>query len=173
MLNGEGGELLQLRVFLNFILELFVRPIAPVATMATLSALLLATVPLVWVAGGLVGLARRIRGARTDSPPSMPARLARPLAVLASCVVVGALYPFVIHAFTSQQALAWSGGDARARAVLLLVGLGTLLSVALALIAVRAWRQHLWSFAGRLHYSAVATAALLATGLWWTTLGLS
>jgi CubicO group peptidase (beta-lactamase class C family) len=173
MLNGEGGELLQLRVLLNFILERFVRPSGFVVTLGTISALLLATVPLIWVGGGLVGLVRRLRGARADSPPAVLPRLARPLAVLASCAVVGALYPFAIHAFTSQQALAWSGGDPQARAVLALVSLGTVLSLGLGVIAVRAWKRDFWGFAGRLHYAAVATAALLATGLWWSALGLA
>lgn len=173
MLNGEGGELLQLRVLLNFVLERFIRPSGFVVALGTISALLLVTVPLIWVVGGLVGLVRRIRGAGAGSMPATPPRLARPFAVLASCAVVGALYPFAVHAFTSQQALAWSGGDPQARAVLALVSLGSVLSVVLGVIAVRAWRGDFWGFAGRLHYAAVAVAALLASGLWWAALGLA
>ena len=172
MLNGEGGELLQLRVLLNFVLEYLIRPFAFSVTVGALSALILATVPLIWVAGGLVGLIRRFRRARADSRHATPIRLARPLAVVTSCAVVGALYPFIIHAFTSQQALTWNGGDPQARAVLALVSVGTALSLALGVLAVRAWRQRLWSLAGRIHYSAVTAAALLATGLWWIAIGL-
>jgi CubicO group peptidase (beta-lactamase class C family) len=170
MLNGEGGELLQLRVLLNFVLERYVRPRAPLVAIAGICVLVLASVPLLWVGSGLVGLVRRFRGPGAGSPPGRLARLARPLAVLASCVVLGALYPFAVHSFTSQEALAWSGGP-NARAVLVLVSLGTLLALGLGITAARAWRQRLWGFPGRLHYSAVAGAALLASGLWWIVLG--
>ena len=168
MLNGEGGELLQLRVLLNFVLERFIRPSGLVVALGIICALLLATVPFIWVGGGLAALMRGIRGRRADSTLLTPPRLARLLAVLASSAVVGALYPFTVHAFTSQQELAWNGGDPQARAVLALVGLGTVLSVGLGVLAVRAWRRGFWGLAGRLHYAAVAAAALLASGLWWS-----
>jgi hypothetical protein len=131
MLNGEGGELLQLRVLLNFVLEQFVRSRALVVAVGVASALFLVTVPLLWVGGGVVALVRRIRGRAAGSRPGTLARLARPLAVVASGAVVGALYPFVVHSFTSQEALAWSGGDPQARAVLALVSVGTVLSLVL------------------------------------------
>ncbi len=172
MLNGDGGELLQLRVLLNFVLEQFVRSRALVVAVGVASALFLFTVPLLWVGGGVVALVRRIRGRPAGSRPGTLARLARPLAVVASGAVVGALYPFVVHAFTSQTALTWSGGGPQARAALALVSLGTALSPALGVVAVRAWKERLWGLAGRLHYTAVAIVVLLANGLWWRALGL-
>jgi len=170
MLNGEGGELLQLRVFLNFVWEHFVRPHAPLVAVAAVSALLLATVPLLWLAGGLVGLVRRMRGSRAASPQSTLTRLARPLAVVASCAAVGALYPFTVHAFTSQEPLTWSGGP-EARTALALAGLGAVLALVLGVIAVRSWRKASWGLAARFHFSAVAVAALVASALWWSVLG--
>ena len=116
---------------------------------------------------------RRFRGADAGSTPAGSSRLARPVAVVASCALVGALYPFAVHAFTSQQALAGSGGDPRARAALVLVGLGIVSSVFVGAFAVDAWGRRRWGLAGRLHYSVVAVAALVASGLWWVVLGLA
>jgi CubicO group peptidase (beta-lactamase class C family) len=170
MLNGEGGELLQLRILLNFVLERFVRPRAPLVVVAAIITLVLATVPFLWLAGGVVGLVRRIRAPRAVSSQSTLTRWARPLAVVASCAVVGAAYPFTVHAFASQEPLTWSGGP-EARAALALAGLGSVLALALGVVAVRSWRKELWDLAARVHFSVVAAAALLASALWWSVLG--
>jgi CubicO group peptidase (beta-lactamase class C family) len=173
MLNGEEGELLQLRVLLNFAAEYLIRParvrvIAGVLALAVLLSALLSW-PLVW----LVGVVRRRKRAAVPSSSGEPmaARLARPLAALAAIMELGLAYPYVMYVFDPRSPLTWSGGSPLVRSLLGLSVLSALASLALVAVAVRSWTQRYWSLPRRIYFSLVTLATLVASSLWLVILG--
>lgn len=115
-----------------------------------------------------VGSGLRQRWRQLRSPASVPAqarhmRLARALAGLVSLlnlIFLGGLAATIIWAFSGNLLLDPPGSFI----VLLVVPLLTaVLTIALLVFTVLAWRHRDWSLLGRLHYTGVALAALCFT----------
>ena len=159
MVNGEGGELLQLRLLLNFIVEYVLVPIRGRVVAGGLAIALLLSAVVTWPLGALVrALRRRVRAAVPASrEASRRTRGARVLATLTAVAVLGTAYPYVACAIDPQS----SRGIVAAA-----VALCAVLSLVLVFLAVRAWKEEHWSMAGRVHFSLVTLAAVVGSVLW-------
>lgn len=165
MLNGEGGELLQLGLLLNFVVEYVLRPISGHVVAGGVAALLLLSAVLVWPLGALRRVSARTEADRDPAGPDLArrARTARLLAVLTAVVMLGTVYPYVVCALDPGRSR-WP-----ATAAIALCGV---LAVVLASFAVRAWQEGYWGLAGRVHFSLVSLAALVGSVLWVALRGL-
>jgi hypothetical protein len=118
----------------------------------------------------VTALVRRLRGGQTLDPRL--ARLARWLAI-----VVGILNLLFVVGFAAVLMQGLSGASPYPPswfiALLVIPIVTAVLSIALLVLAVLAWKNRYWSLVGRLHYSLVTLAAL--TFVWfvnyWNLLG--
>ncbi len=122
---------------------------------------------LAWPVAALI---RRLRGRQTHNP-----RLARIARWLATVVAILDLVFVVGFAAVLMQGLSGGGPYPPSWFVALLVLplVTAVLSVALLVLALMAWKERYWSLVGRLHYSLVTLAALAFVWLanYWNLLG--
>ena len=174
MLNGENGELLQLRLLLNFLFEYVIRPSALSFAAGGLSALVLMLGLVGWPLGS--AYRRLVRPRRFFASAALGAdrqgRIARILGTLAAAVILGTAYPYLVSSFRPGGLVVWSEGTPLARSVILLALLGGAFSVATAVVAVDLWKKRTGSSASRCLYSCVALSALTGTCLWLELIGI-
>lgn len=133
-------------------------PLGQAATLAV-SLLVMLTALLGWAAGGVY---RRV----TDgSSMGRRPRAARYLAGGSALLLLAA--PAGLVAAVAQQPVVLYGLPAWTTAAFLLSSLGALGAVAAAVVAGVTWRESFWGPMRRLHYTAVAAAAVLFAWLLW------
>jgi CubicO group peptidase (beta-lactamase class C family) len=117
-------------------------------------ALVVLATALVWP---LTALVRRLRGRRRTAPPA--ARLVASVAALL-CLGFAAFLAYAVGQIDFLQGLMLTGSPLL-RAPL---GVAALFTVAALAVTAVAWRKGWWGLLGRIHYTAVAAAAMVFVG---------
>lgn len=174
MVNGENGELLQLRVLLNFILEYVIRPSALPFVAGGLSALVLILALVVWTLGWAFRRLQGRQGRLTAGAASndRPFRVPVVLAALAASVILGTAYPFILSSLRPDGLVEWTGGSTLAKFVVVLSLAGMALSFATVVQSIRAWRSGIGTAASRFVHSLVAASALAGSCIWLRLVGI-
>lgn len=168
MVNGEEGELLQLRLLGNFLMHYIFMPRIGSILLGFVGILFLVSALLVWPAGFLAARFRRWRtGAYRPDRDTRPLPLrARLIASVAAILILVLAYPYLLYAFDPVGPLRWSGGSYLSKVLIAVSLAAAILSMSLIFFSVRAWKDRFWSRKGRLHYFLVTASALAASFLW-------
>jgi hypothetical protein len=109
----------------------------------------------------------RLRGRRHAGTAAMKdigrrrGRTARWVAVLATGAIAAAAACYVGYSLDPATRLSWVGGARLSRAFIALSIGSTCVAIGLVYLAIRAWKDRLWSVPWRVHYALGALAALI------------
>jgi CubicO group peptidase (beta-lactamase class C family) len=164
MVNGDGGELLQLRLLLNFIIEYLLLPRIWSIVAGALCLLLLLSALLLWPISYLAGRLKKwwsgVESAGREQR-ALP-MVARILAAINVIMILVAIFLYGRYFIDPAGPLAWSDGLASVRLLLVLTLACAGLSWVLIYLSTRSWKSHYWTLMSRVHFSLVSLAALAA-----------
>ena len=164
MVNGEGGELLQLRLLLNFMIEYLLLPRIWSFAAGALCFLLLLSAPLIWSLSYLAGrLKRWWSGAESAGREKRLLPIfARTLAAINVIMILAGIFLYGRYFIDPVGPLTWIGSPLSVRALLAVPVACVGLSWSLVYFSARSWRDRYWTFTSRVHFSLVALSALAA-----------
>jgi len=158
MVNGDGGELLQLRLLFNFVLSSLVMPRIGMVLVGTACFLLLVSALLARPVAWLVRRVWKRTPAAGDSG-QMP-RAARFLAVLNTVLVLVGASLYFSYFIDPVGPLSWSNSVISVTILLAICLTVAVLSAMLVYLGAMAWKEGWWTTFRRIHFSMVAVAAL-------------
>lgn len=166
MVNGEGGEILQLLLLGNFVFEYFMRPNLGKILAGVMSAVVLLSALLVWPVAFLWHkLRNRLGSKEVNKEGTALGFRVRLLSGTGVILLLGALYPFVFSILNLVGPFSWSRGTLVIFCVTL-VGLGSVISLISLCSAIAVWRRDFWTMKARVYYSLVVLSLLTASLLW-------
>lgn len=173
MVNGDGGELLQLRLVLNFVAEYLLKPVMGWLAVGGICLVLILSSFLIWPVGFLV---RRIRrrnvGAVAGPQVGSLCRRGRLVALLAAIVLLGAIYPYLVYSLSTPGSPGPMGGSVAALIVVILLLCSMALSLLLSVVVYQAWKRRLFALPARIYFTAVSAAIFVSSILWLDIVGL-